>query len=651
MAPTEFRYRAFISYSHRDKVFASWLHRTLEGYHIPSKLVGRVTRIGPVPRRLAPIFRDRDELPASGDLGGELRAALAGSQFLLVICSPASARSHWVHEEILAFKRLHGDDRVLAVIVAGEPYASANPATVDNECFPRSLRMKLGPDGELSDEPAEPIAADIRKNADGKQLAKLKLIAGLTGLKLDDIAQRETQRRMRRLVAFATAASVGMIFAILLAAYANARRIEANVQRRVAEQESATARAASDFLVGTFALSNPATDNPRTVTALSILGRSADRARTELAKQPVVQARLIATLGLAYANLGLFNEAREAIGRSMPAVIAAGPDGAEARLVLAFTDFRQGRQDEAMRIVRQVQAMPTTASPTQALTRAKAALLEGQLHGAAADIKGGVAAFDRAVALYRASNEPVKLAGVLVERGALLSDAGRFAEAEASLGEALAINRRVLGDSHLATGQSWYAYAQNAFLTGNLPVAETRIAHALQIERKMLDDDNPVIADALSMPGPDFPRPAPLRRCTPVARGRCDHLSPRLRQAALPDRHRRNLPRPRRIEPRQHAESARAHRGGQAQLRRKLRQGARQPRRPARKPRSDPCPRTPPARSAQRLRQGHRHPRPHAGRRRGVYPVVGENLPDPRRSRLTQLALTQGARVLAIRSL
>ena len=504
MAPTEFRYRAFISYSHRDKVFASWLHRTLEGYHIPSKLVGRVTRIGPVPRRLAPIFRDRDELPASGDLGGELRAALAGSQFLLVICSPASARSHWVHEEILAFKRLHGDDRVLAVIVAGEPYASANPATVDNECFPRSLRMKLGPDGELSDEPAEPIAADIRKNADGKQLAKLKLIAGLTGLKLDDIAQRETQRRMRRLVAFATAASVGMIFAILLAAYANARRIEANVQRRVAEQESATARAASDFLVGTFALSNPATDNPRTVTALSILGRSADRARTELAKQPVVQARLIATLGQAYNNLGLFTEAREAIGRSMPAIIAADVEGADARLTLAFTDFRQGRQDEAMRIVRQVQAMPTTASPTQTSIRAKAALLEGQLHGAAANIKGGVAAYDRAVALYRASNEPVKLAVALNERGALLSDAGRFAEAEASLGEALAINRRVLGDWHLATGQSWYAYAQNAFLTGNLPVAETRIAHALQVERKMLDDDNPVIADALSMQGQIF---------------------------------------------------------------------------------------------------------------------------------------------------
>lgn len=500
--PSEYRYRAFISYSHRDKAFAAWLHRTLEFYRLPKKLVGRMTRAGPVPARLHPIFRDRDELPASGDLGGELRGALASSQFLLVICSPASAKSHWVHEEILAFKRLHGDDRVLAVIVDGVPYASMSPATADQECFPLSLRMKLGSDGELSNQPAEPIAADIRREADGKQLAKLKLIAGLTGLKLDDIAQREQQRRVRRLAAFATAASIGMIFAIALALYANAARIEANAQRRVAERESATARAASDFLVGTFALSNPATDNPRTVTALTILKRSAERARTELASQPIVQSRLIATLGSAYANLGLFNEAREAIGRSMPAVIAAGAEGADARLMLAYTDFRQGRQSEAMRITQQVQKMTTTASSTHVLTQAKAALLEGQLRSAAADIKGGIAAFDRSIAYYRtAASSEKQLAGVLIERGALLSDAGRFVEAEKSLGEALAINRRVLGETHLATGQSWYAYAQNAFLAGDLPVAEARIGKALAIERRMLDDDNPVIADALSMQG------------------------------------------------------------------------------------------------------------------------------------------------------
>ena len=40
----------------------------VESYRIPPKLVGKATGVGEVPRRLRPIFRDREELPASGDL-------------------------------------------------------------------------------------------------------------------------------------------------------------------------------------------------------------------------------------------------------------------------------------------------------------------------------------------------------------------------------------------------------------------------------------------------------------------------------------------------------------------------------------------------------------------------------------------------------
>ena len=50
------RYRAFISYSHRDREWADWLHRRLESYRVPKKLVGALTREGSVPRRLTPIF-------------------------------------------------------------------------------------------------------------------------------------------------------------------------------------------------------------------------------------------------------------------------------------------------------------------------------------------------------------------------------------------------------------------------------------------------------------------------------------------------------------------------------------------------------------------------------------------------------------------
>ena len=49
----------------------------------------------------------------------------------------------------------------------------------------------LGADGLLSTVPAEPIAADLRDDADGKRLARIKLYAGLIGVKLDDLVQRD----------------------------------------------------------------------------------------------------------------------------------------------------------------------------------------------------------------------------------------------------------------------------------------------------------------------------------------------------------------------------------------------------------------------------------------------------------------------------
>ena len=496
-------YRAFISYSHRDKALATRIHRAIESYRVPTKLAGTTTPVGTVPRRLTPIFRDRDELPASADLGGELSEALRRSMFLIVVCTAASAKSHWVDQEVLQFKQMHGDTRVLAVIAGGAPYASSTPGREDEECFPKSLRFRLGPDGEPSDIPAEPIAADIRPDGDGWRLAKLKLVAGLTGVRLSSLVQREAQRRMRRMAAVTVGATCGMVITGGLAFYANARRIEANQQRVIAQREAAAARAASDYLVGTFELSNPATENPRTITALTILGRSAERARTELADQPAIQVRLMATLGKAYDNLGLLTEARTALEASLPTIRKAGPDGAEAMLTLATIYAKQGSLDKAMATLRQAEGLLGPDPKQHTALRGMAALTEGRILTSSSNVQAGVAAFDRALAFYKVSDNvaPRTLAMALNNRGILLSDDGQFDAAEQSLSQSLALYRRAVGDNHMLTGQAWFALAQNSFNAGHAHLAETQIANALRIERAVLDPDNPTIADSLSMQG------------------------------------------------------------------------------------------------------------------------------------------------------
>jgi len=189
------KYWAFISYSHRDKEWGDWLHRGLEAYKTPKPLAGRVTRRGePVPARLFPIFRDREELPTSADLGSVIAEALDQSRYLIVICSPSAAQSRWVNKEIVDFKKLGRADRILALIVDGEPNAAAA-----QECFPDALKYELGPDGQLDPgRPTEPIAADARATGDGKANAKLKLLAGLLGVNYDDLKRRDEERRRQR---------------------------------------------------------------------------------------------------------------------------------------------------------------------------------------------------------------------------------------------------------------------------------------------------------------------------------------------------------------------------------------------------------------------------------------------------------------------
>jgi tetratricopeptide (TPR) repeat protein len=245
----EILYRAFLSYSHSDRGLAAWLHRTLESYRVPSKLVGTSTQLGRVPARLTPIFRDREELSAAGNLGEAIEAALAQSSALIVICSPDAAKSRWVNEEIRCFKRFHGEQRTFAVIVAGEPGASDMAGREAEECFPEALRFKVRLDGTVTKARTEPIATDFRSTGDGRRLGKLKLVSGLLGLRLDALVQRETQRRQRRL-AYITAASIaGMASASGLAIAANQARQEAQLQRNEAQRQRAEADGLIEFML------------------------------------------------------------------------------------------------------------------------------------------------------------------------------------------------------------------------------------------------------------------------------------------------------------------------------------------------------------------------------------------------------------------
>jgi hypothetical protein len=256
-ASDELRYTAFLSYSHKDSAAARRLHRRLEAYRMPKRLVGTERALGPVPERLAPIFRDREELPAATDLSETVREALAQSGSLIVLCSPQSAESLWVGEEIKVFRELHPDRPILAAVVEGEP----------PDCFPATLRT-FGPNGPWH----EPLAADFRPRRDGRRLGLLKLVAGITGVGLDALVQRDAQRKIRRVTAVTAAALIAMLAMAALTLVALNARGEAERQRAEAERQRTAAEGLVEFML------TDLRDRLRGVGRLDVMGAVNQRA-------------------------------------------------------------------------------------------------------------------------------------------------------------------------------------------------------------------------------------------------------------------------------------------------------------------------------------------------------------------------------------
>jgi WD40 repeat protein len=230
-APAERWFWAFISYSHADETWAKWLHEALERYRVPKALVGRTTPKGAVPRRLHPIFRDRDELPGSPSLKHEIEMALERSRSLVVICSPHAAASRYVDGEIRSFKQRGRDSDIYCLLVDGEPNATDKPECGLPESLPAAVRFRVGRDGELTDERAEPLAADVRKGRDGREHAKLKIIAGVLGIGFDELRRREARRQFQQRVQVGAAALAVLI--VIAGVWWN-RQVALEGQRQIA---------------------------------------------------------------------------------------------------------------------------------------------------------------------------------------------------------------------------------------------------------------------------------------------------------------------------------------------------------------------------------------------------------------------------------
>ncbi len=177
---SEFAYYAFISYSHKDEVFARKLQYDLEHYRLPIHLYPQGTEHSVY---LRPVFRDKTDLPIDS-LSLALRDALAASRCLIVLCSEHSAAPNadgvnWVDRGIDFFASLRpgNTSRIIPIVVPGR---GGMPAC---SVLPSGIR-RYG---------LEPVNVDT----EGEEGALISVISRLTGLERE--ALWEYHLRVRRM--------------------------------------------------------------------------------------------------------------------------------------------------------------------------------------------------------------------------------------------------------------------------------------------------------------------------------------------------------------------------------------------------------------------------------------------------------------------
>lgn len=454
------RYVAFISYNHADRSRARWLHRAIESFAVPRMLQGGKAPYGTIGPRVAPVFMDREELPSSPDLAASVRDALERSEFLIVVCSPQSARSRWVNEEVRVYKSLGRADRILTLIVAGEPRANTGPEDAVG-CFPPALAYVVE-DGVVSDRPAsEPLAADVRPGGDPPRLATLKILAALLGVPFDDLRRREQTRRQRRLAIVATAATVGCLVMGALAAYAWLARAEAERQRAIAEQKTQTAQRTTQFLKSLFKVSDPSEARGNAVTAREILDRGAQQLSTELRDEPLVRAELATTLGEVYTSLGLWRPGRELLDGAL-AVPSQPPETvARQQVALAFVDDLQG------------------------------------------DFPAADALYEKAAPVYARieQTDPGAYVDMLRGWGETLGNLDRFDAARDKLQRAAALAEARFGRTSEPYAAALEGIAYVSFYANDLQASKAEFESALRIRTAVSGADHPKVLDTLNQLG------------------------------------------------------------------------------------------------------------------------------------------------------
>jgi serine/threonine protein kinase/tetratricopeptide (TPR) repeat protein len=322
---------------------------------------------------------------------------------------------------------------------------------------------------------------------------------------------------------------------------ANRAEALARTEAERANLEAATSQRVTDFMTSLFEQANPHYARGQAVTVRQMLDEGAARIEKELADEPALQARLMATMGYCYRDLGEYAEATRFLAMARDKSLAAGLGRTElamdihgglaylqvftgnyeeaetnynrqidlARELLGprnldFAGMLAGRAfiylrgrvhlEKARRDLDEALAICESLAAKDDQVHAEALMHDGWLHALQGDDVAALASHSRALEMRRRhyGDEPgPPLAWSLQHITHIHIRSGDYDRAEATAREALAINRSLYGEEHPETAYNHHALGDIHLDRGEYPEALALIAKALAINVRAVGPDHP----------------------------------------------------------------------------------------------------------------------------------------------------------------
>jgi len=301
------------------------------------------------------------------------------------------------------------------------------------------------------------------------------------------------------------AAGVFVVLALILGVAGIALGlVRAREAERVASQEAETATQISDFLIGLFEVSDPSEAKGETITAREILDQGAGRIRRELNDEPLVQARLMSTMGQVYESLGLYDEAQgleeESLAIRESELPPDHPDIATSLNLVGTILRERAEYDRANPLFQRSldirEEVFGPESPEVAAVLNNMALL----HVDRGDYEQALALYQRTLAIDQQTLGPdhPDLAGTLSNLAILHARMGELDEAKPLFEQALEIREAAYGPDHIVVAFSLNNVGAVLKDLGEFQAALPLIERSLAIKEKMLGPDHPDVARTLT---------------------------------------------------------------------------------------------------------------------------------------------------------